>query len=129
MAELYEAQKNGNMVGDSSCLRLNEIKIRTLPVDTLPGHAAWLQWPWKLHRMQDADGKVKWELYNLQADSMEVENLVELNPERATTMGESLERWQYSVLRSQNGGEYDKTEKLMSETNANGALIQLSLRQ
>jgi arylsulfatase A-like enzyme len=111
MAELYEAQKNGNMVGDSSCLRLNEIRIRPLPLDTLPGHAAWLQWPWKLHRIQDAAGKVTWELYDLQADSMEIENLFELNPERAATMGEALERWQHSVLRSQNGGEYGKTEK------------------
>ena len=111
MAELYEAQGNGNMTGDSSRLRLNEIRITSLPVDSMPGHAAWLQWPWKLHRMQDASGNVNWELYDLRADSMEVVNVLESNPGRAAAMGEALEQWQTSVLRSQNGMDYGKIKR------------------
>ncbi len=53
MAELLEAQKNGNMVGDSTRLRMevNELIAHYVP-DSLPGHAAWLDWPWKLHRKE-----------------------------------------------------------------------------
>jgi arylsulfatase A-like enzyme len=107
MAELLDAQRHGNMVGDSARLRLKEIRINPLPVDSLPGHAAWLQWPWKLHRIQDPGGEVHLELYNLQVDSMEQINMKEAYPERTELMREELERWQYSVLVSQNGGDYD----------------------
>ena len=34
-----------------------------------PGHAAWIDQDWKLHRIEGRrDGKVRWELYNLEAD-------------------------------------------------------------
>ena len=33
------------------------------PMDRLPGHAAWLDWPWKLDHIQDKTGSVVWELY------------------------------------------------------------------
>ena len=39
--------------------------------DTARGHAAWNDWPWKLHRI---NGK-KFELYNLQDDPMETADL------------------------------------------------------
>jgi hypothetical protein len=106
MAELLEAQQQGNMVGDSSRLRLEDTRIKPLPVDSLPGHAAWLQWPWKLHRIQDPDGMVYLELYNLQVDSMEQINLMDEYPGRTARMLGELEKWQHSVLESHNGRDY-----------------------
>ena len=108
MAELLESQRKGDMVGDSSRLRLNEIAIKPLPSDSLPGHAAWLEWPWKLHRIQDASGKVAWELYDLQTDSMEQRNRVTEFPDRSQIMQGELEEWQRSVLRSHNGNDYER---------------------
>ena len=74
--------------------------------DTLPGHAAWLEWPWKLHRISDQEGNLEFELYNLESDSMEVENLAEIHPDRISEMKVTLEAWQVSVVRSMNGEDY-----------------------
>ena len=75
-------------------------------MDSLPGHAAWLDWPWKLHRIQDKTGSVVWELYHLEQDSMEAINLILQKAEMANSMGTKLEQWQNSVLNSMNGGDY-----------------------
>jgi arylsulfatase A-like enzyme len=107
MSELLEAQKNGNMVTDSSRLRLDAGQITKIySTDTLPGHAAWLEWPWKLHRISDQEGNLEFELYNLESDSMEVENLAEIHPDRISEMKVTLEAWQVSVVRSMNGEDY-----------------------
>jgi arylsulfatase A-like enzyme len=108
MAELLEAQKNGNMVGDSTRLRLDDIQVPDqYPLDSLAGHAAWLDWPWKLHRIQDKEGQVQWELYQLEMDPMESEDLADSNPEKAGEMRSGLEAWQKSVVRSMYGLDYD----------------------
>ena len=53
MAELWEAQQVGNRVGDSTRLRMEAGALsRTYSPDSLIGHAAWLDWPWKLHRIE-----------------------------------------------------------------------------
>ena len=107
MAELLEAQKHGDMVGDSSRLRLEDIQIKTqYPLDTLKGHAAWLDWPWKLHRIQDKSGDIHWEFYRLDDDPQESEDLFNTEPERVSKMKTALEEWQRSVVRSLNGGDY-----------------------
>ena len=107
MSELLEAQKNGNMVTDSSRLRLDAGKITKIySTDTLPGHAAWLEWPWKLHRISNLEGHLDFELYNLESDSMEVENLEEIHPDRISEMKVTLEAWQVSVVRSMNCEAY-----------------------
>ncbi len=108
MAELLEAQRNGNMVGDSIRLRLDDIQVRDqYSLDTLAGHAAWLDWPWKLHRIQDKDGEVRWELYQLEMDPMESKNLANNETEKAGEMKSGLEAWQRSVVRSMYGMDYD----------------------
>jgi len=107
MKDLLEAQKKGDMVGDSALLRLEEASsIPQYPLDTLFGHAAWLDWPWKLHRICDKSGKITWELYNLQDDYMESRDLFSTEAERAITMSTALEDWQVSVIRSLNGEDY-----------------------
>ncbi len=107
MAELLEAQKQGDMVGDSARLRLEDIKIKTrYPVDSLAGHAAWLDWPWKLHRIQDEAGNIRWELYRLDDDPLESKDLYGSEPDREGKMRTALEKWQRSVLRSMYGMDY-----------------------
>jgi arylsulfatase A-like enzyme len=107
MQELLESQKNGNMIGDSSRLLLEEIKIRTqYPSDTLTGHAAWLDWPWKLHRIQAKSGNIQWELYRLDKDPQESVNLINVHPDCVSEMKISLEKWQRSVVRSMYGWDY-----------------------
>jgi len=105
MADLYKAQKAGRDVDDPSRLFLNAGRIdKQYPEDSFPGHAAWLDWPWKLHRIE-AKEDVTIELYNLTDDSMESDNLVARDPERAQSMRVQLEAWLLSVVRSLNSGD------------------------
>jgi len=106
MSELLAAQKKGNEVGDRSRLRLEAGKItKKYPEDSLPGHSAWLDWPWKLHRIENKKG-VKFELYNLAEDPEERNNLTGRRPERVKSIKGELEEWQKSVVRSLNGEDY-----------------------
>jgi arylsulfatase A-like enzyme len=75
-----------------------------LAEDSVNGHAAWTDWPWKLHRIQ---GK-KFELYNLADDPMEANNLGAdaAQQERLRHMKGELDSWMRSVIRSLNGKDY-----------------------
>ena len=76
------------------------------PEGTARGHAAWNDWPWKLHRIH---GK-RFELYNLANDPMEAADLSK-DPEhrqRLERMKTELEAWMRSVVRSINGEDYRK---------------------
>jgi arylsulfatase A-like enzyme len=107
MAELLQAQKNGDMIGDSTRLRWKDSQIsKHYPADSLPGHAAWLDWPWKLHRIEDQTGIVRWELYQLENDPGEEEDLLETRAAKAAQMKSGLEKWQRSVVHSMNGLDY-----------------------
>ncbi len=70
-----------------------------------PGHAAWNQWPWKLHRIQQKDS-VTLELYNLVDDPMETTDLSESEADRVLKMQKELEAWQVSVVQSLKGKDY-----------------------
>ena len=106
MSELLAAQKKGDEVGDRSRLRLEAGKItKQYPEDKLPGHSAWLDWPWKLHRIENNKG-VKFELYNLAEDHEEGNDLASREPERVKAMKGKLKEWQKSVVRSLNGEDY-----------------------
>jgi len=76
------------------------------PEDTAKGHAAWNDWPWKLHRI---NGK-KFELYNLVADPMEATDLSgdPKHKQRFERMKKDLGAWMRSVVRSLNGKDYKK---------------------
>lgn len=72
-----------------------------------PGHSAWLDWPWKLHRMENPKThEVAWELYNLSTDADESTVLLAEQPERVPEMQKALEEWLESVTRSLKGGDY-----------------------
>lgn len=106
MSELLEAQQLGKMVGDSTRLRLEDIKIIPYAIDTLHGHSAWTDWPWKLHRIQNKTGEIRWELYQLEKDPEEANDLRATENQRIEKMKTALEDWRVSVVHSMNGGDY-----------------------
>jgi arylsulfatase len=106
MAELLEQQETGVKDSGPPRLRLDAGNLdKQYPEDTFPGHAAWLDWPWKLHR-KEKEGEVVVELYNLADDPDEKRDLADEHTERATGMRAALETWLVSVVRSLNGKDY-----------------------
>ena len=81
-------------------------KMPKWPDDQSKGHAAWLIWPWKLHRI---NGET-WELYNLVDDPEEAKDLSKdpAHAERLKTMKTGIQRWMESVTSSYNGKDYGK---------------------
>lgn len=78
----------------------------TYPSDRFPGHSAWLDCDWKLHRIEDKQGKVTWQLYDLAADAQEMTDLLAVEPKRSATMQRELNAWLKSVVSSLNGEDY-----------------------
>lgn len=82
-------------------------RTRQFPLDNFPGHAAWLDRGWKLHRHESKDGGTPtWELYDLATDDRETINLYDRETGRATAMRAQLVAWLQSVARSHNGEDY-----------------------
>ena len=108
MKELLQAQKNGiEDGGDKGKLRLDAGKIeKKYPTDSLPGHSAWIDGDWKLHRIAGKNGNAKFELYNLADDRTEKSDVLAENEERAKMMKAELVKWQQSVIGSLNGSDY-----------------------
>ena len=85
-----------------------------------PGHAAWLEWPYKLHTNpvggRDRKGKKGGAalpavmLYNVAADPKETTDLAAQEPERVKNMTAALEAWKASVERSLAGADYAATK-------------------
>jgi len=74
------------------------------PEDIAKGHAAWNDWPWKLHRI---NGEI-FELYNLKNDPKETTDLSKdpKHSQRFERMKNELDAWMRSVVRSLNGKDY-----------------------
>lgn len=75
------------------------------PTNEFPGHAAWLDNDWKLHRIAPNNASPTWELYNLATDRTESQNRAAKEPERLKNMQRELEAWMSSVVGSLNGGD------------------------
>ncbi len=80
-----------------------------------PGHAAWLDWPYKLHTNPVAGRGKKGAkdsealptlLYDVSKDPKETTDLAEQQPERVAKMTAALEAWQASVEKSLSGADY-----------------------
>ncbi len=108
MTELLLAQKKGTEPEDKQKLRLDAGKIqKRYSAEKFPGHAAWIDGDWKLHRIADKSGsKVRFELYNLGKDRTETTDVSAAEPRRVQAMRAALEEWQRSVIRSLNGEDY-----------------------
>jgi len=108
MRDLLAAQQRGEEPNDPLRLAADAGKIgEPVSLTKFPGHSAWLDWPWKLHRIEDKKtGDVDWELYDLSADPDESRVLFAEQPERVPQMQEALENWLESVAKSLNGEDY-----------------------
>ncbi|WP_165075895.1 sulfatase family protein [Paludisphaera rhizosphaerae] len=108
MEELYASQSAGKEPDDPERLHADAAEIhKPFPLDRFPGHSAWLDGSWKFHRIENPkDGKLTYELYNLDADPREANDLLAKEPERSAAMQAALEEWLRSVARSQNGEDY-----------------------
>lgn len=102
---LLEADKAGKPNPHPERILKNVKEFPTFDMSDLEGHAAWNDWPWKLHRIEKKD-KVIYELYDLTKDPMETSDLREKEPARVSKMKASLENWQRSVLNSWAGKDY-----------------------
>lgn len=110
MDELLADQQAGREPDDPTRVRPDAAVIgEQVPTNSFPGHAAWLDGNWKLHRIQNVKtGDVKWELYDLAADPDESRELFAEQPERIPKMQAELNEWLESVTRSLNGEDYGK---------------------
>ena len=108
--DLLDAQKSGKPTPYPERILKNVNEFETFDPDNLLGHAAWNAWPWKLHRIQTKE-ETYYELYNLEKDPMESQNLVVTQRKRVQSMTNALESWQKSVLQSWSGKDYEKSEK------------------
>ena len=106
-----EAQRRGEPLPlqndpESRSTRISEA-LAALSSKGFSGHAAWIDGPFKLHRIPGArDGEVAYELYDLAEDAAETKNLADEMPARAETMRDALQDWQESVVRSLEGDDY-----------------------
>ncbi len=102
---VMEAQQAGKPTPHPDRLRKDIGDYPQFPEDKFIGHAAWLDWPWKLHRKG-----VTFELYNLSSDPLEEKDLLASpeHRERIEKMKRELAAWQLSVTRSLNGDDYPK---------------------
>ncbi len=105
---VMNAQKLDQPSPSPGRLRKDIDEFPQFPEDQFIGHAAWLVWPWKLHRKEG--NKTSFELYNLATDPMEGEDLSTnpLHHQRLKAMQEALAEWQLSVTHSLNGRDYSK---------------------
>jgi arylsulfatase A-like enzyme len=103
-AIMEKQQAGAALPHDPPRMRKDVDKFPQFPEDTAKGHAAWNDWPWKLHRI---NGK-RFKLYNLTDDPMETTDLVKdpKHKQRLQQMKKELNAWMRSVVRSLNGEDY-----------------------
>lgn len=107
MTELLKAQQDGgDLEPHEASLKAAELPNPKYPLDSFPGHSAWIDGDWKLHRIEGKKNGAKWELYNLAADAQEKMNLADQEPARVADMKSGLTTWLKSVTGSLNGDDY-----------------------
>jgi len=112
MADLLAAQQAGrDLPAHESSQRAAKLPEQPFSSDEFPGHAAWIDGDWKLHRIADQRGRVKWELYDLAQDRVEAKNVYVENGPREQQMRGQLEAWLRSVVGSLNGDDYTRRSR------------------
>lgn len=107
LAAVRKAQQAGDKdaTGDQRDFKPEQLAEK-YSADKLPGHAAWIDGRYKLHRMADKQGNARYALYDLVADPKEKNDLAKAQPERLAKMQAELAAWQESVIGSLNGEDY-----------------------
>lgn len=103
---MEKQQAGAPLPHDPVRMRKDVDEFPQFPEETTTGHAAWTDWPWKLHRINGT----RFELYNLSDDPMETTDLSQ-DPEQAQRvkrMQKELDAWMRSVIRSINGKDYQE---------------------
>ncbi len=109
MSDLLKAQQDGgDLAPHQSSLDAAKLPDPRAPVDRFPGHSAWVDGDWKLHRIESKGKPVKWELYDLASDAGETKDVIDdkENQERVQRMKRDLREWLTSVVDSLNGLDY-----------------------
>ncbi len=123
LAFVAEHQKNGTPVPpDHAAHGKTPHPLEwNLPAASFPGHSAWRDGDWKLHRIERAapNGKgaaakrarqdgagLKWELYNLASDPAEQHDLFAAEQNQAMQLQSDLQAWLQSVTDSLKGADY-----------------------
>jgi len=102
---ILEKQRAGApLPHDPPRMRKDVDEFPQFPEHTANGHAAWNDWPWKLHRINGN----KFELYKLTDDPLEKTDLSEApqHTQRLERMKKELDAWMRSVVQSLNGKDY-----------------------
>lgn len=107
MADLLKSQKAGSDLPAAN-VSLNAAKLPSpsYSMNEFPGHSAWIDGDWKLHRIENKGGKVTWELYNLKDDPYETNDLISTESKRVEQLKQPMIGWLKSVVRSLNGEDY-----------------------
>ncbi|MDA1050409.1 MAG: sulfatase-like hydrolase/transferase [Planctomycetota bacterium] len=107
MADLWKAQQaGGDLPPHESSQKAAELPNPAYSTSSFPGHSAWTDGDWKLHRIEGKNGNAKWELYDLAADPKETEDVSESESDRVASMRGDLDKWLVSVVNSLNGEDY-----------------------
>ncbi len=107
MGELLEAQQaGGDLEPHLSSQQAADLPSPPRATDSFPGHAAWIADDWKLHRIQDKDDQIKWELYDLATDPAEETDRFATESAQVSAMQPPFEAWLKSVVESLNGADY-----------------------
>ncbi|WP_040351570.1 sulfatase family protein [Blastopirellula marina] len=107
MEELLNQQATGgDLPADEVSLHAADLPKPPVSIDTLAGHASLTSGDWKLHRIENKKGAVRFELYDLAADPYEKENVLKQYPEIAEKLTKLQRDWRLSVVNSLNGADY-----------------------
>lgn len=107
LEEIAREQASGNVRSDREAGQpMTGLLDEKYPADKFPGHSAWLDGDWKLHRIEAKKGTVTWELYNLGTDPKETTDLLMTESQRVSRMRSELNAWLTSVVGSLNGADY-----------------------
>jgi arylsulfatase A-like enzyme len=107
MEALYAAQQKGkDLPPDEASVNAAKLPDPAFTKTGFAGHAAWIDGDWKLHRIEDTNGDITWELYNLKNDRVEANDVATQSAEVAERMKKPLLNWLSSVVDSLNGEDY-----------------------
>ncbi len=109
MGDLLKAQQaGGDLPPHESSRRAAELPNPRYSNSQFPGHSAWIDRDWKLHRIESKNAAVKWELYDLKKDPNETTDLLSDRAEVVGRLKPHLSDWLVSVTDSLNGDDYAK---------------------